>query len=277
MAQYADSINFDPNDLDVKIVRIRNNGNIDTISLADSTIIRESGIFNDTIIIYEFLNNDFLKSDSEYELLIKNKASGNVVSGHTELINGFSFDNIDVSPISGIYTFGFYNPDLADSEKYRSKLLKWNPSINGKIYQVDMIFEYTEDDDTENPIKLTWSQPLVISNNNTMTTLLEGKKFFTFLRNSILKDDTKVRAFKNLTLIMTVGTTDLETYINVNRPITGIVQERPQFTNINNGIGIFSSRFTHVRSDISFSDCTLQYLEEELDRNFIFSQLLDCQ
>ena len=131
-----------------------------------------------------------------------------------------------------------------------------------------MIFEYTEDDDTENPIKLTWSQPLVISNNNTMTTLLEGKKFFTFLRNSIPKDDTKVRAFKNLTLIMTVGTTDLETYINVNRPITGIVQERPQFTNINNGIGIFSSRFTHVRSDVSLNDWTKDYLIEELDRNF---------
>ena len=56
MAQYADSINFDPNDLDVKIVRIRNNGNTDTISLVDSTIIRESGIFNDTIIIYTFEN-----------------------------------------------------------------------------------------------------------------------------------------------------------------------------------------------------------------------------
>ena len=52
MAQHADSINFDPNDLDVKIVRIKNNGITDTISLVDTTIIRESGIFNEKIIIF---------------------------------------------------------------------------------------------------------------------------------------------------------------------------------------------------------------------------------
>ena len=258
MAQYADSINFDPNDLDVKIVRIKNNGITDTLSLVAVPTIRDGDLFNDTIIIYEFVNNDFLKSDSEYELLIENKISGDVVSGHTELISSFSFD------LNNGYRFGFYNSQLADSAKYRSKLLTWNHSENGKIYQADMIFEYTEDDDT---IKLTWSQPLVTSNGNTMNTLLEGKKLFAFLRNSIAEDD-KSREFVNIDLIMTVGATDLETYINVNRPITGIVQERPQFTNINNGIGIFSSRFTHVRSDVVLSPETKAYLIDELDRNF---------
>ena len=67
---------------------------------------------------------------------------------------------------------------------------------------------------------------------------------------------------------MTVGTTDLETYIDVNKPITGIVQERPHFSNINNGIGLFSSRFTHVRSDVLLNEWTKDYLIEELDRNF---------
>jgi hypothetical protein len=128
-----------------------------------------------------------------------------------------------------------------------------------------MIFEYTENGESKN---LIWSQPLVISDNTTMTTRLEGEKFFTFLRNSIPKDDTKVRAFENLTLIMTVGSADLETYINVNQPIAGIVQERPQFTNINNGIGIFSSRFTHVRNNVDLSPDTKNYLIDELDRNF---------
>ena len=45
-----------------------------------------------------------------------------------------------------------------------------------------------------------------------------------------------VRNFDHLDLVMTVGTSDLDTYIKVNEPITGIVQERPHFTNINNGI-----------------------------------------
>jgi len=69
---------------------------------------------------------------------------------------------------------------------------------------------------------------------------------------------------------MTVGSEDLETYINVNKPITGIVQERPQFTNINNGIGLFSSRFKKIRFDYDLTSSTLDYLKsvDGLDRNF---------
>jgi len=263
MAQYADSINFDAKDsVTVKIVRNKNNGDTDTVPLSPVTTIRDGGIFNDTIIIYEFLNNNFLKSDSEYELLIENKVTGNVVTGHTEMISGVSFDGLKNG-----YKFGFYNADpiLQDSTKYLSKRIDWNHSTNGKIYQVDMVFEYSENGELKN---LIWSQPLVTSDGNAMNTLLEGKKFFTFLRNSIIKDATKHRNFVNIDLIMTVGTTDLETYINVNQPITGIVQERPQFSNINHGIGIFSSRFTHVRSDVLLNDWTKDYLIEELDRNF---------
>ena len=36
---------------------------------------------------------------------------------------------------------------------------------------------------------------------------------------------------------------DLNTYMEVSAPSTGIVQEKPSFTNITNGIGIFSARY----------------------------------
>ena len=67
---------------------------------------------------------------------------------------------------------------------------------------------------------------------------------------------------------MTVGTEDLDTYLKVNEPITGIVQQRPVFTNINNGIGIFSSRYTFTLSQIDLTDFTKDYLINELDLNF---------
>ena len=60
MAQYADSINFDPNDLYVKIFRIKNNEVTDTVSLSAVTTNRDGAIFNDTIIIYEFVMMIFL-------------------------------------------------------------------------------------------------------------------------------------------------------------------------------------------------------------------------
>jgi hypothetical protein len=39
-----------------------------------------------------------------------------------------------------------------------------------------------------------------------------------------------------------MGNDDLKSYIEVNSPATGIVQERPIYTNISNGIGLFASR-----------------------------------
>ena len=87
---------------------------------------------------------------------------------------------------------------------------------------------------------------------------------------NLSKDDDVVRYFNGIDMLMTVGSEDLETYINVNKPITGIVQERPQFTNINNGIGLFSSRFTKLIENYDLSDNSLEYLKsvDGLDRNF---------
>ena len=69
---------------------------------------------------------------------------------------------------------------------------------------------------------------------------------------------------------MTVGSENLKTYRVINEEITGIVQERPQFTNINNGIGLFSSRFTKTRKGFSIANRTIDYLTsiDGLDRNF---------
>ena len=267
MAQYADSINIDTSDFKVQVVRVKNNGDTYTMDCDPKETVRESGTFNEIIILYEFPKvdsafNDFLQPNAEYELIVENKVSGNVVTSKTKIISNFDFDNVNSS---GDDFFLYIKPLAPDSGFYYFKRLIWDHFTNGKIYQVDISFDYLENGESKN---LIWSQPLVTSNGNTMNTLLEGEKFFTFLKNNITKDDTKHRNFVNIDLIMTVGTSALETYINVNRPITGIVQQRPQFTNINNGIGIFSSRFTHVRNNVDLSPDTKNYLIDELDRNF---------
>ena len=67
---------------------------------------------------------------------------------------------------------------------------------------------------------------------------------------------------------MTVGTEDLNTYIQVNEPLSTINQQRPQFTNIQNGLGLFSSRFTYSVNNLDLTFDTRNYLIDELDRNF---------
>ena len=271
MAQYADSINFDPNDLDVKIVRIRNNGITDTVSLVADTTIRDGGIFNDTIMIYTFENTDaFLHSNSEYELVIKNTNSVNPVNSRTEIISGFSFSNL-----GNTYQFGFINTfteGVPSATVFSPASIQWkNSTDNGKIYQIDLLINYTEGPpgDPYPEIKqLIFSQDLVSDNEEVLT--IEGEDFFNFLSINLTKDDTKTRNFVNIDVVMTVGSEDLEIYINVNKPITGIVQERPYFTNINNGIGLFSSRFTKIKNNLPLTTQSAAYLKsvDGLDRNF---------
>jgi hypothetical protein len=92
MAQYADSINFKQGELAVKVIRVKDNGITDTIALEELPTLRNEGVFNDSIIVYTFENDDFLNSNSEYEILIKNIITGNEVSSTTNIISGFNFD-----------------------------------------------------------------------------------------------------------------------------------------------------------------------------------------
>ena len=263
MAEYSDSINFNPNDLEVKLHKIQFDDTLISIILDTTLIDKEDGLFAvDNNIIYRSITDtipNFLSDNYRYALTIKNKKSGNKVSANTEVISDAPYF------IPSNYALGLYNKNMEDSLKFLSKTVEWDDINNGVIYQLDIIFNYTEN----NVLKsLVWRQPLVTYTGIKMQTVLQGTKFFNFLRNNLEDDVNVIREFVDLDWIMTVGTEDLDTYIKVNEPLTGIVQQRPQFTNINNGLGIFSSRYTHTEEDVPLTGGTEEYLIDHLDRNF---------
>ena len=274
MAQYPDSINFNPSSLDVIIYKLESNDTTDIVQLDTMLIIKDSldvngdpGLFaiENNIIYSAVFPSAFFTSGNNYAIWIRNLDSGNQVWATTEVISDFSFKNTNLL-IN--FPFGFYNPDLPDTSRVLSKTIEWNKSVNGTIYQLDLIFNYSENGILKS---LVWSQPLEYSEGGgpTMQSKLEGEKFFNFLSSELKDPDFQgIRHFENIDLIMTVGTENLETYITVNEPISNISQQRPSFTNINNGIGIFSSRFTHIVNNLDLSDDTKDYLINELGRNF---------
>ena len=201
-------------------------------------------------------------------MTINNKNSGNQVSSNTEIIDGFSFRTFNEN-----YPLGFYNPFVQDSLQFQDKTVDWYKSDNGEIYQLDLKFYYTENGVLKS---LVWKQPLVSYTGISMQRTLESPKFFSFLRNNLNADnDDLIRMFVSIDLIMTVGSEDLHTYVRVNEPITGIVQERPVFTNINNGIGLFAARYVYTKNNMTLTQCTRKYLIDELDRGFVENPLLE--
>ena len=147
--------------------------------------------------------------------------------------------------------------------------MEWNKVPNGEIYQLDLRFNYSEENGENYNIKsVLWSQPLEEFTGGVITSTIEGVKFFNFLEQSIEKNEDVLRRFLSIDIIMTVGTPELNTYIKVNEPITGIVQHRPPYTNIIDGIGLFSSRYTYVENNIGLTTDSKNYIINELDRSF---------
>ncbi|MDC0249726.1 hypothetical protein OAK24_02500 [Flavobacteriales bacterium] len=269
MASVSDSFNYNPEDIIVKLHKLGSIG--DTITtggwpktLKDTIIIeKDEGLFaSDNNIIYYLETPAELGTDIIYALTVRNMKTGNFVSSNTSLIDEFSFkDEDDLDN----YELNFYQLDQA-GENVSKKAFDWNPNNtpNAVFYQFALRFNYKENTDT---LDLLWQQVDLDASEDLLK--LWGRDFFSFLENNLIKDNS-VREFIDIDIEMTLGTQDLKTYISVNEPITGIVQQRPLFTNIHNGIGLFSSRSSKVITGLGLKPTTLEYLKspDGLDRNF---------
>jgi hypothetical protein len=87
-----------------------------------------------------------------------------------------------------------------------------------------------------------------------MTIKYSNDAFYTFIGDRIPYDDpameatVKERYTDDVDFIIAVAADDLNLYMEVNEPSNSIIQERPEFTNISNGLGLFSSRFKSLRT-----------------------------
>ena len=266
MASISDSTNYDPSNLIVKIHRVREQvfntyDTLSTVVLTDTVLDKDDGLFStDDNIIYTFKKpSSFYNINSIYVLEILNLLSGQKVTSETEIINSFSFESLNPS-----FEWGLYNGELADSLRFRTKNIEWQNSNNGVIYQLDILINYLENGIVNS---LSWSQPLVEYSSGNMSLKIKGDQFFQFLENNL--DNNTTKQFLNLDLVMTIGAQDLKTYIDVNQPFSGIVQERPVFSNIDNGVGLFSSRYTYDDiKGIELTNSTLNYMINDLDLGF---------
>ena len=271
IAGIADSINFGPNTLEVKIYKLQSQNIIDSIYLDTTTILKDSGLFAYSVgdnIIYVTSEEDssFFETDKAYRLSINNIETGNFVTANTGLVSIPQTSTFITStfPVNG---FAFIRNDytvLPDSLVFSSKTVNWSPASNGSIYQLDVMFNYLENNLEKS---LTWRQPIV-SNSVNMKTRLEGKSFFNFLSNNLVDDNSIIREFVSLDIIISIGSWELSNYIATSVPIESINQLQPVYRGVNNGIGLFSSRYTYQKKNVGLSPATQIYLKEEFNRNF---------
>jgi hypothetical protein len=213
-----------------------------------------------------------LDQNSEYRIVLE-FTDGRVVTATTKVVNsgsltwGFPMPNTAIILANLTQTVGVFN--------YVSEAtVRWSPVPNVSIYDVRLRFHYTEkryasseDVVSGNPISTKKDSVDYFIGSKTeddvngtqqLKLTYDGRGFFSFLQNNLAANPLIRRVIGNYNqsvapartecfdVVITMGNSDLRSYIDVNSPATGVVQERPIYSNVSNGIGLFASRSTRI-------------------------------
>ncbi|MBT8326941.1 MAG: hypothetical protein KJP21_04410, partial [Bacteroidia bacterium] len=88
------------------------------------------------------------------------------------------------------------------------------------------------------------------------TRVINTRGFFYTLQNGLEENDDIYRRLVGYDLRLYGIADEFYTYINVNKPSIGIIQKKPEYTNISNGFGLFSSRYINAYRNLKFHAST---------------------
>lgn len=259
MAQQFDSVTFG-NQLTVQLEQITNGALVNTITLTrDSSIEKPNGIFSSPKQIL-FKTKAPLNQNSQYNLKIINNSTKNVVTASTSLVSDFAIN----SPSSSVINF---------SSTTNKVKIAWDAAVNGKLYGVTIRFYYQEKDlntsvVTQKYIDWVFANQVTANTDGSENLLVDfyGAEFYQFLQSRLSGNGNVSRFLVNnnsgpdIDIIFSVGGPELSTYIAVSQPSNGIIQEKPQYTNIKNGYGIFSSRYTKIKKGLKLTANSIDLL-----------------
>ncbi|MBE9492334.1 MAG: hypothetical protein IMY70_05570, partial [Bacteroidetes bacterium] len=189
----------------------------------------------------------WLNDENTYKLNIMYPDSSKLVTSETQLVQDFSITR----PVPGQTTIKFVtNPAVP-------YVFEWEkaPNDEGRFkYEFRLVFHYEEltfdNSLREKSIDLvsnvTVHQPL---SGSEMYYYYWDNNFFSSCVNKIPyadpneEDNIKERYTGDIEIIVSVAGEAFNLFMQVYEPSTSIVQEKPPYTNVENGIGVFSSRY----------------------------------
>lgn len=233
---------------------------------------REPGVFYDEdVLVYITTENLALDNNGnpidinsnpqnlpdEYRLIVE--VNGKTLIGRT--IPTYLKTSSITDPIPNNTGSGSIDVDLnwlvGPGNFFQTKYLKMLSEPSGVRYEAKMLFRY-KDHLTDGTVKNR-----ALEFNLGAVEIPAGSQSqqndFPYTPQSILQNvasdldcsgSVAYRTLDSAHFVLISGGEDLASYIDVNSPVTGIVTERPEFSNIEgeNAIGLFSSRYTKIRS-----------------------------
>ncbi len=258
IAREPDSSNY-PGKLDTRLTRRLNNTDVfyelDTITIRNKRPGDSVFYFPNQLMYYTTAP---MHPNARYTLEIFR--GDQVVKAQTPIVKNF------------VMTFpnNFINFHTLDGGR-----INWLSAENGKRYEVELVFHYRELR-PNNPDTLHLSMNWRLGTRTSAGTTGGESMEVTFINQDFynrigaqLDDVLNVKRWAGLVDInISVAADDFNTYIEVNAPSNSIVQEVPEFSNVENGIGILSSRYRKTFS-IRLNPGSEGKLVEQYDWGFI--------
>ena len=245
-AQYPDSLYFDS--LVVKVTSTSS----ESFTFNKITAPKESGFFtSDEAYIY---TADFRpRADGRvYNLEIFSPQTGKTYRGRT-FIMGIA--DTAQAPSGLPYSIRL----RTDSVSFFN--VRFKPGANTFVYDTYVRLRYTEfntnGDSSQKIVEFPISQNLLtrdISASEYTRRVVSAPDMLGFFRTELSNDPTVSRKFRGLDYIFAGGSQDLKLFIDISRTQNSFVQNKPEFSNIDNGLGIFSSRSISTFSNVVLAD-----------------------
>ncbi len=289
-AQDANTINYGAGELTVTLQRFMTGSSTPVVTtmgntkkeivLTETVVTTQGGTFNTNQRIWQ--TTDKLYSTGEYKLTVKNNATGaeftsqNIVVDSVKTTNSMPFiyyyhPNPDLAyPMHGNYVTVGVPGTITNKRAYvdystttLNQKIKFYSVANARLYSVVMRFHYIDSlvGGGINYDYADYSFPTIQSSTLNGAEPLEvsflANDFYVNAAQIISKktvSNLKNRRAFYLEYIIYAGAESLSEFLQVNAPSTTIAQDKPYYTNITGGVGIFSSRSRSVISKDLWND-----------------------
>lgn len=192
-----------------------------------------------------------INGSSRYKLLIQKQNDNEEITAETKVIGEVSLS----FPLQANYLFNF------GSNKKQS--FRWNNDGTAFFYDLILRIHLTEAPKSNptdtTPVVLDWTVESGIEPEEGLTLVLheieDGAEFYKFLQRSLETNSNIERKLDRIDVIVRAGGEDLYNYINVGKASAGVTSAEtlPAYSNIDDGIGLFSSRYSKESRGFGFT------------------------
>lgn len=250
VAQISDSSYFQ--NIDVVIDEVINNTITRTWTLDDTILTnKQSGVFyspEQKVYYFKTDSSNPLLTTAVYKLRATVNNGEFTVYGETSLVKDVSFASPNPNG-----ALAFATSDVAQNG-YTTATIKANVGNSSVVDARLFVYfdEYIGAASTEKSFTWKLGEIAIEAGSTSQIFPANGKTFFELVRDNATDDNaiTK-RELSHIKLQITAGSEDLYRYIELNKPSSGLAQNKPSFTNLtaSNGrrvVGLFSSRSTVI-------------------------------